>query len=80
MESKESLDARIEAVLNYPEILREAKKHFVEGVEVDYISVRRWLHDHVTGLHYNLGERLAFRLRQDLWDKTDPDKLEEEEK
>lgn len=73
--SKESLDARIDAVLVYPEVLREAKKHFVEGVEVDYMSVRRWLHDHVTGLQYNVGERLAFRLRQDLWDKTDPDKL-----
>jgi hypothetical protein len=75
-ENKDSLDAQTDAVLAYPEVLREAKKHFVEGVEVNYMSVRRWLSDHVTGLQYKFGERLAFRLRQDLWDKTDPDKLE----
>lgn len=76
-ESKESLDAQTDAVLVYPDILKEAKKHFVEGVEVDYMSVCQWLNEHVVGLQYKFAERLTFRLRQDLWDKTDPDKLYE---
>jgi hypothetical protein len=77
-ESKEALDAKTGAVLNYPDILEAAQAHFKEPTKVEFMDVGGWLNDHFIGLHHDVWERLAFRLRQDLWDKTDPQKLREE--
>lgn len=77
-ESREGLDAKIDAVLNYAEILKEAKVLFGDSMraEITYMAIFGWLTVHVVGLKYKIKESLAFRLRQDLWNKTDPDKLQ----
>lgn len=73
--------SKIDTVFHYPDILRAIRKDFpsIPREHIDYMAIAQWVSNHIIYLNYDIKETLIFRLRQDLWDNTDPDKLEQSE-
>jgi len=63
-----TVNEEFDMIFEYDKILEDAKKHF-EGKNINFMSVSHWLVDAGLGKYvkYRIVEKLAFRLREDLW-------------
>jgi len=66
-----TIGEELESIFEYDKILEAAKKHF-EGIKaggINFMAISHWLVDLGLGkyIKYYFLEKLAFRLREDLW-------------
>jgi len=66
-----TIGEELDSIFEYDKILEAAKKHFetIDVNEINFMSISHWLVDLGLGkyIKYRFLEKLAFRLRDDLW-------------
>ena len=66
-----TVNEEFDMIFEYDKILEAAKEHFktINANDINFMSVSHWLVDLGLGKYvkYRFVEKLAFRLREDLW-------------